>query len=127
MARKDLINAKQELLQVLGGFKIIAANVIFGDDYSDEEQQKFKLNPLYTEDDYNAFLEFMDRDYDSGYGGQNLFGTIFCEDNIWLDRGEYDGSEWWSLNKYPNLRDHFDENVVIRYERNRKLKNLNNS
>jgi hypothetical protein len=70
------------------------------------------------------FLNFLDREYDDGYGGQQLHGYIFCEDGIWFDRGEYDGSEWWNRNKYPRLTEFFDESVVLRYERTKKLKNI---
>ena len=41
----------------------------------------------------------------SGYGGQELFGTIWYEDGTWSDRGEYDGSEWWNYNKCPDIPD----------------------
>ena len=83
-----------------------------------------KLKPLYKEEDYNKLLEFLDRKYDSGYGGQNLFGTIYCEDGVWIDRGEYDGSEWYNVHKYPSLRDSFDEVDVLKYERSTKLKRI---
>jgi len=36
-----------------------------------------------------------------------------------------DGSEWWNVYRYPDLRDVFDESDVIKYERSVKLKNIN--
>lgn len=53
---------------------------------------EFKLKPLYTKSDYDNFLKFLDREYDGGFGGQVLHGIIFCENDTWFDRGEYDGS-----------------------------------
>jgi len=41
--------------------------------------------------------------YDNGYGGQELFGTIWYTDGTWSERGEYDGSEWWVYHKCPPL------------------------
>jgi hypothetical protein len=45
--------------------------------------------------------------YDHGYGLQQLFGEIYCRDQqgrpIWLTRGEYDGAEWWKVNKIPEF------------------------
>ena len=90
----QIINAKEEFLETTRYFKVVAAIIQFGDSYSyssNPPNDIFKLNPLYTKDDYENFLKFLDRDYNSSYGGQELFGTIYCEDGLWFDRGEYDG------------------------------------
>ena len=117
------MNAKDEFIRVVKDHSVIAANVWF---HTFNEEVAFKLKPLYSLDEYNNFLNFLDREYDSGYGGQQLFGVIYCEDGVWMQRGEYDGSEWWDIFKYPDLRGSFDESDVIRYERNKKLKRLDN-
>lgn len=114
-----MINAKDEFLNVTNSYNVIAADISFG---SDEDE--FKLKPLHTRAEYEELLKFLDREYSNGYGGQELFGIIYCEDGIWLDRGEYDGSEWWNLNRYPDMRNSFDEVDVIKYERCMKLRNL---
>lgn len=114
------MNAKKEFLDAINKYKVIAAVVNFSDGESD-----FKLKPLYKKDDYDDLLKFLDREYNNGYGGQELFGIIYCEDGVWIDRGEYDGSEWWNLNKYPNLSDNFDKVDILRYERYNKLNKLN--
>lgn len=118
-------NAKEEFLEQTQNYKVVAANISF-DCYDEDEHhaKEYKLNPGYSKNDYDIFLKFLDRVYDCGYGGQELFGIIYCEDGVWLDRGEYDGSEWYNVHKYPNLREVFDENVVLRYERSKKLKNI---
>ena len=121
------MNAKNEFLNIIQGYKVIAAKISFGDDRWDEEHKSFKLKPLYTKNEYDELLKFLNREYDNGYGGQNLFGIIYCEDSIWMERGEYDGSEWWNINKYPDLRDSFDNVDIIKYERNKKLKNIENN
>jgi hypothetical protein len=125
MGKLDIVNAKEEFLKITKDYKVIAANISFGDSWTVEED-RFKLKPLYTKKDYENFLHFLDREYDSGYGGQKLFGVIYCEDGVWIDRGEYDGSEWYNVHKYPSLRESFDEVDVIKYERNKKLKRINN-
>ena len=64
------------------------------------------LKEGYTPADYVEFLEKLNFEYDSGYGGQKLYGTVWLmEENTWLDRGEYDGSEWWAYNKCPKVPD----------------------
>lgn len=109
-------NAKTEFLSITKLYNVIAADILFGD-----YDNTFKLKPIHTNNEYEELLKFLDREYDSGYGGQQLFGVIYCENNIWINRGEYDGSEWWRINKYPDLRESFDESDVIKYERREKL------
>jgi hypothetical protein len=43
--------------------------------------------------------------YDSGYGGQELFGIIWLKGKDWLEREEYDGSEWWTYKTRPTIPD----------------------
>ena len=88
---------------------------------------EFKLKPLYTKSDYDNFLKFLDREYDGGFGGQVLHGIIFCENDTWFDRGEYDGSEWWEIHTYPSLLNHFSKSDVVKYDRKKKLDQLNSS
>jgi len=114
------MNAKNEFLDATSNCKIIAAYVKFSDDELD-----FKLKPLYKKVDYDNFLKNLDRYYNNGYGGQELFGIIYCEDGVWFERGEYDGSEWWNINKYPNMSNSFDNVDILRYERYKKLIQLN--
>lgn len=57
----------------------------------------------YTEEQFDAFLEALNFEYYNGYGGQELFGTIWYEDGTWADRGEYDGSEWWEHHSCPPI------------------------
>lgn len=62
--------------------------------------------------DYQEFLdEVPNRDddfkYNEGCGSQSIFGTVYCYDKynnpVWLTRGEYDGSEWWDVNRIPDF------------------------
>lgn len=124
----DIKNAKEELLRIVNrhNLDIIGAYIEFGEYYGDEDKafNTFVLNPLYKKEDFDNFLKFMDREYNSGYGGQEIYGIVYCENGIWMDRGEYDGSEWWQVNQYPDMRNHFDEVVVLRYLRYKKIKEI---
>ena len=45
--------------------------------------------------------------YDDGFGCQEFEGFItFKGLDTWLEREEYDGSEWWALRKKPTLKDY---------------------
>jgi len=122
-----MTNAKEEYLDVTKDVKVIAAYIELNSYLSGigGDNNIFSLKPLYKEDDYEKFLNFLDKEYDSGFGGQNLYGTIFCENGTWFSRGEYDGGEWWEEHNYPDMRSFFNESEVLKYERNKKLNKIN--
>ena len=49
-----------------------------------------------------------DLQYDAGYGTQELFGAVLFTDKTWLERREYDGSEWWEFLRPPTHEDLWD-------------------
>lgn len=47
--------------------------------------------------------ELIDIDYDNGYGGAEIpSGFILAGNDFWLERHEYDGSEWWEYKELPS-------------------------
>jgi len=95
-------NARKELLEaVKDTAKIKCASITYGRWENERSKKVLKFN--HTNDEYNEFLNSLDFEYDSGYGGQELYGTVWLEDGTWLSRGEYDGSEWWEHNVLPNI------------------------
>jgi len=130
MGYNDIRNAKNEFLSASRNLKVISANIdsfAYDDEYDDERHTNFILRPLHTKEEYEDFLKFLDHDYDSGYGGQNLHGIVFCEDGYWMARCEYDGAEWWNVYNYPDMREYFDDVDVLKYERSKKLKRIEES
>lgn len=61
------------------------------------------LEKGYSPEDLTTFLEVLDFDYDSGYGGQEVFGVVLMTDGTWFTRGEYDGAEWWEHHVRPEV------------------------
>lgn len=91
--------------------KVAFAKIQFGDDSFDESSYLAILRSIRTEQEELEFLEALDSmDYDNGYGSQHLFGTIVFKDGTWLERGEYDGSEWWEYRKLPTEESLFGNN-----------------
>ena len=41
--------------------------------------------------------------YFDGYGSQEWDGWISFTDGSWIERSEYDGSEWWAYKSCPKL------------------------
>ena len=95
-------NAKIEFLNHISNRNVICATIRRGYDW-DSDSTVFNLTTGWTKEDWDNFLSDLDFDYDSGYGTQNLFGTIWYEDGTWSDRGEYDGSEWYEHHACPPI------------------------
>ena len=48
------------------------------------------------------FLKLANVDYDDGFGGQEIAQDLtLVGEGWWLERGEYDGSEWWEYKSLP--------------------------
>lgn len=94
------MNAKEELIQTLTSRNLIikcayvhTRNPYY--DMDDDFEVKEAILPLNFS--FYQLTEFYDKlnfEYDSGYNGQELYGNVWLEDGTWLERGEYDGSEW---------------------------------
>lgn len=78
----------------------ITPNCTFGQ-FDDEPNSKINLMHNYTPEELEEFMNMLDFDYDDGYGMQYLDGIVWLENGTWLERGEYDGSEWWYLKSTP--------------------------
>lgn len=52
---------------------------------------------------WEEFRALADKEYDCGYGGREVAEDliILFKDGSWLEREEYDGSEWWALRSTP--------------------------
>ena len=90
-------NAKEEFKKHIEGSPRVVAVEILKDDF------EVLLKVGYSKEEYLKFLDSLDFLYDSGYGCQELYGTIWYEDSSWSERGEYDGSEWWTYKTIPTI------------------------
>ena len=49
-----------------------------------------------------SFKVLADKEYDNGFGGAEVATDLkVVGDDWWLERGEYDGSEWWEFKTMP--------------------------
>lgn len=52
--------------------------------------------------DWDNFANVADIDYDGGFGGQEIAqDLLIVGSDWWMERGEYDGSEWWEFKRKP--------------------------
>jgi hypothetical protein len=97
-------NARDELIEALGERTILCARLTRCD-------EKWDFIPLaqlavgYTDGDAIRFMQALDFTYDSGFGHQYIDGTVWLTDGSWLERKEYDGSEWWTRKSLPTIPD----------------------
>lgn len=54
---------------------------------------------------WDEFASVANVEYDSGYGSQKVAkDLVIVGSNWWLERHEYDGSEWWEFKTTPSQR-----------------------
>ena len=97
---RKMINAREELLNKLER-KNINKNKIKCAHINCGKTIILKIN--YTEEEFENFLNELDFKYNSGYGEQELYGHVWLNDNSWLERSEYDGSEKWKYKQSPEI------------------------
>ena len=60
------------------------------------------------------FIEHANFEYNDGYGIEEInTDLILVGKDFWLERHEYDGSEWWEYKSMPNVNDFVDGAVYI--------------
>jgi hypothetical protein len=101
-----MTNAKQEFLdhiseRCVGGRTVRCAQIKL---YNAKNKVEAILPVGYTPEDLEEFLKEINLEYNDGYGGQNLYGTIWYNDGVtWSSRFEYNGSECWDFNEIPEI------------------------
>jgi hypothetical protein len=107
-----MTNAKEELLNILertkSSIKCATIHTERGGYWDDNDSYvqpvPILLREGYRIGEYEEFLHKLNFEYDAGYGGQELFGRVWLmKEGTWLERGEYDGSEWWEYRECPSI------------------------
>lgn len=66
-------------------------------------------------DDFVRLANFF---YHEGYGwAEVLTNLVIVGDDWWLERGEYDGSEWWRFQTRPQLAAKVEQLTALKEER----------
>ena len=108
------MNCRQEFVDHVAEKSVLCAFVDKRTGYDDQGEQTYDCHSLpmfYDDSVYKTFLKSLDFEYDDGYGGQEVYGTIWYTDGTWSERGEYDGSEWWSFQSCPAIPDSLKSKV----------------
>ncbi len=106
------MNAKQEFLDIIEGLDVLCSVIeVEGDGYSppylrkgEIVKSKHLILPInFTKEEYENFLNELDFEYDNSWGHWYIDGTVWLKNGRWIERREYDGSEWWKLVQAPNI------------------------
>ena len=94
-----MINLYTETTEALKEKKLTWDNVLWigmKRKYFDEESDRVEIpKEVFIEQAKNT-------NYDNGYGRAEInLSLIIVGDNWWLEREQYDGSEWWAYKKMP--------------------------
>jgi len=97
------MNAKTEILELNIKIKSAIICLNYSEDfmYNNGKQKIIILYPNYSVKDYDEFLLKLDFDY-SQYLRQFVAGFLWINDK-WIERMEYDCSEWWELKETPRF------------------------
>lgn len=126
MGKEDRINLLEETMEklhengkIFDDVRYIVTSKGSYDCYMGEMYDKYRFIPK------ELFLKIADINYDSGFGCIEIDESLkIVGDDWWLERHEYDGSEWWVFKTYPALpKKEIDEDYKIypNPERNYKL------
>lgn len=99
------MNAKYELMEMLESIDatIVCWSITYNVFMDEDERIDSILKKGYSQEEFEIELNKLDLEYDAGYGLQELFGHVIFDDNSWLERHEYDGSENWVWKRTPVL------------------------
>ena len=96
------VNAREELINFIGECNKIIEDI----DYLHIYVKGIEITSI---EEINKLSNIT---YNSGYGTQELYGAVVFKDKSWLERGEYDGSEWWKYKTVPTkeaIENHIEE------------------
>ena len=98
-----MANLLKETKEILERHSKTFDDILFVGDKSDHSKITVK-----------EFLEHANFEYDDGYGLEEInTDLILVGKDFWLERHEYDGSEWWEYKSMPNVNDFVDGAVYI--------------
>lgn len=93
-----MTNLLKETLEILKAYDKTPSDVLWVGTLP-PEWKKDKKRAIGSWDDFATLADF---NYDSGYGSNEVQSDLFVVgDGWWLERGEYDGSEWWEFKTLP--------------------------
>lgn len=84
---------------------------------SKEEKDVLWVGTRNEKSTWKQFKEQADFKYDSGFGGEQINTKLLVVGkNWWLERHEYDGSEWWEFKTLPKKPKSNTDIIDLKYK-----------
>lgn len=98
-----MANLKQETIEVLYAHDKSPDDIIWiGIPVDNLDDGEYKYNNTPCEMPQELFWKIADKEYDNGFGTHIIpLNLKIVGDDWWLERHEYDGSEWWEFKTLP--------------------------
>lgn len=98
------MNLKQEILSTLKAQGKCQSDVIWAGN------EDFKI-------DLKQFWQLCDTNYDDGYGSPHVAtDLVIVGKDFWLERHEYDGSEWFEYKSFPKMPSEIKDTYCLTLE-----------
>jgi hypothetical protein len=101
-AYDELIEKLNEIGKSLDDIKAISIRL---NNFNREKNYELEYIKI---DDVNDLKEIQ---YYDGFGIQELFGYVVFNDNTWLEREAYEGSEWWEYRSIYKILEKIGEEM----------------
>lgn len=63
---------------------------------------------------WDEFAAKANKNYDNGFGGTEVIEvTMIVGKDFWLERHEYDGSEWWEYKELPKAENYREGSIRV--------------
>lgn len=63
---------------------------------------------------WDEFAAMANKNYDNGFGGTEVIEvTMIVGKDFWLERHEYDGSEWWEYKELPKAENYREGSIRV--------------
>ena len=63
---------------------------------------------------WGEFAAQANKNYDNGFGGTEVLEvTMIVGKDFWLERHEYDGSEWWEYKELPKAENYREGSIRV--------------
>lgn len=99
-----MINFYEEIIDVLKQYGKTPDDILWIGKFRDGHYVKFGHKGKTTDEFMRELFNF---NYDNGYGGEVICTELMIvgKTDWWMDRREYDGSEWWEYHTKPSYPD----------------------
>lgn len=110
-------NLLEQTISVLSGYNKTSKDVEWIG-ISNSQQNNFNAYDLDNETFgymlWQDFQKIANIKYDNGFGGQEINSNLLVVGkDFWLERHEYDGSQWWQYKTMPSKPIEYNPNINI--------------